>query len=322
MTSSLLLDYRSGSKELSLHEPIKSLLEPCTCVVKNKNKPLITCKQCYSTGRVLSELSSGDIAFVGNGPDNLPIMIGVEFKSISDLISSIYTGRLQDTQLGGINSATGMLNDYGEVWILYYGRYRLSPKDNRTLQIYKEKFTTKQGKEYYAGFYDYLGGGKNFESYRYLESFLSSPSLTHLGIQTKHVETIEQAAIWLGILYNLWQRPYDSHRSMKAISKSTVTVVPGLSEVERLMLSIASELPGLRDKRAYAAVEHFNSVSDMVNATCQEWESIPGIGKVLGRSIVEIVNRKKKENRVASKSSTNETINNKLSDIVKRRSGK
>jgi hypothetical protein len=155
LSSPLSIDYRKGSRDLSLYPPLRDLLRSCpSCsgeigptwklnrssgvyykVVDPKTKKEIKpkCRSCHDTGRILSTLSSGDVSFIGEGTHG-PISIGIEVKSISDLITSIQTGRLQDTQI--IN---GMLNDYDIEgrWILHYGLYRPSPKDG-TVQVWKE----------------------------------------------------------------------------------------------------------------------------------------------------------------------------------------
>lgn len=292
---SLLLDYRSGSKDLALLEPVRSLLDICP----QCNGRGLSCSTCYGTGRQLCTLSSGDISFTGNGPDG-PILIGIELKRISDLISSIFHGRLQDTQLGSHSDSSGMLNTYDENWILYYGRYRKSPKDGKTLQIYKtkEEIQKSKYKDRYPGFYDYIAG-KNFVSYKYLESFLCSPSVTRRGILVKHVEDLQQAADWIEVLYNIWQKEYSKHGSMRAVDRSAmVPFVPGMDEKTYIRFLIAGTLPGLRDARALAVTNHFSSTRAMINASEEELAEITTtsdkgrkvrIGPVIAKNIVNIV---------------------------------
>ena len=69
----MLIDDRAGSRDLIKYEPVRSTGELC-------------------------RLDSADVCLTGNGPNDA-VLIGVEVKSIWDLISSINTGRLQATQI-------------------------------------------------------------------------------------------------------------------------------------------------------------------------------------------------------------------------------
>src|SRR3989304_1846211 len=66
----------------------------------------------------MGHLEYGDVSFLGNGPNNQPIMIGIERKSIGDLLNSITSGRFAGHQL------PGLLNSYGVVYIIVEGLYR------------------------------------------------------------------------------------------------------------------------------------------------------------------------------------------------------
>lgn len=71
----LLVDYRSGSKELI--EPLR--------------------KAGLKVGE--EDLNSGDIAFIGRGEKGEPVWVGIEFKKLGELMQSFRSGRLQGHQL-------------------------------------------------------------------------------------------------------------------------------------------------------------------------------------------------------------------------------
>lgn len=291
---SIFLDSRKGSYMLAMYEPVRSLLDPCPeCSGNGSLKhPCSSCKivvsakknQILYTGRDLCQLSSADFCFQGEGPDG-PMMIGIEIKNINDLVSSISDGRLQ-----GINGQIDyLLQDYGEVWLAVYGKYRPSPKDCNTLQVYLE--STERRKE---GWYDYKIRDKTVPI-GYVESFLCSPMLLDIGVRVKVCQTLQELAVWIGVLYRSRTKPYGQHKSFRSINKAkTIPFSEGLTTTQKNIIAVATELPGIGFEKAYAAAFHFDSVREMINATPEQWaeikvESSSGrkakIGLTIGKSI-------------------------------------
>lgn len=323
--SPLLVDYRKGSVNLALYEPIRSLLTPClncdgeikTGTWKKDSQGIYYNTQnndsfcsCHNTGRTLSTLPSGDVAFIGNGSSG-GTSIGVEIKEITELLSSLISGRLQDTQM------RGMINDYdsGHRWILSYGRYRPSPSDGM-IQTYKEGHSTRR-----AGWYTFKiktkdKSGKLIEKtvpYGFLEAFKCCSAKEH-GFDFVRVEDVVEAAQWIGVLYRTWTRPYHTHKSMQVFDKSQDVrsklrkelteerVKSGQCQFhvqgkinynnndsdKRLMdrAAVFNEFPSIGYERAVAAAKHFPSIRAGVNAGVDEW------------SEVEVVTKGKKGERV------------------------
>ena len=67
----------------------------------------------------LSRLEAGDVSITGNGPTGL-LSIGVEVKSVDDLLQSEGNGRLRD-------QLESMLKAYDVNWLLTHGQYRAGP---------------------------------------------------------------------------------------------------------------------------------------------------------------------------------------------------
>ena len=72
---------------------------------------------------IVGRLEFGDFAFLGNGPEDEPVSIGVERKGIRDLLNSMVTGRLVGHQL------IGLVNNYHYVYIVVEGLWRFNPTD-------------------------------------------------------------------------------------------------------------------------------------------------------------------------------------------------
>ena len=251
----ILIDDRMGSRDLIKHPPLSSLGE-------------------------LTRLESADVCFAGNGPGNSPLLIGVEVKTIGDLVSSLQSGRLQAEQI------PKMLSTYDESWLAFYGSYR-EGRDGQ-LQVKNRKTNS---------WVNYSHGNKHHLPFSFLESFLCSPSFTSLGIHVKHVPEIEELASWIGILYSSWSKDWGKHKSMRTFNRSAEACFPELGkgkEVEKGIALAASSLPGIKFERGVACANHFRSIHEMMNAGEKEWEGVEGIGKVIAKSVVSAIRRERK----------------------------
>lgn len=278
----ILIDSSTGSKDLVRYPPL--------------NDPSIACLTSLAVSS--DSKSSVDVCFTGNGPDG-PLTIGIEFKSLSDLLSSIYSGRFQATQ------SQSMTSEYQICWLLYYGGYRCDPDG-----YLETPYVNRYGKECWS---QYTFVGNKPMPYGYLESSLLTYSA--VGIQSKHVycgtgkveieSAIQQCANWISCLYRWWQKPWDKHKSLRTFDKSSdkSLAMPHLDPVSRDILSHAKELPGMGFERGLAAAKHFSSVWEMFNADVSEWVKIDGIGKVIARSAVETIRRQKGTNTNVKQSS-------------------
>ncbi len=257
----ILVDDRAGSKDLVKHPPLDTLGQLC-------------------------RLHSGDVCFQGNGSAG-PVLVGIEVKSVLDLLASLNTGRLQATQL------PRMMADYDVNWLLYYGTYRPNPKSG-ALQIRKRV----KGRGPVPVWVDYSIGAK-VVPYGYHEAFLVSPSFTQTGVLSKRVFDLAEAAYWIGVLYRTWQRPYSSHKSMRTFDKSREVSVPGMDTKTEVRAKMCSAWPGVGYEKAVAIAMHFTSARAMVNAGVEELAEVQmpadkngrrsRVGKVVAKAIVEVV---------------------------------
>lgn len=237
----VLIDNRAGSKDLIRYPPLSECGELC-------------------------RLESADACFAGNGPVG-SVVVGVEVKSIWDVLSSAGTGRLQATQI------PAMLTSYDVGWMVYYGIYRPSPRDG-TLEVRRGKLWKTHRI------------GSRAVPYGYLESLLLD--LVVLGINVKLVADMREVATWIGVLYRWWSKPWDKHRGMRTFDNSgAVSLMPGMNEGTHLRARVAAQLPGVGFERAVRAAQHFTSVREMIGAGREEWAKVPGIGKVIAKAVEE-----------------------------------
>lgn len=241
----MFIDDRAGSAELMKYPAIAAVAE-------------------------LTRLEFGDVAIVGNGAGDEPTLVGVELKSIWDLVSSINTGRLQATQV------PGMLALYQIRWLLFFGGYR--PGRDGTLELAK------------GASWRTMRLGSRIVPYGYVEALLLD--LAAVGFNVKHVDTEAAAAQWLLVLNRWWLKPHNKHRGLHKFDESgQPSLLPQMDDITHLMARVAKELPGLGFERALAAARHFGSVEHMINAEVGEWREIPGVGPVIAKAVVDVIRR-------------------------------
>jgi len=277
----ILVDDRIGSKDLA-------------------SSPYLSSPNFTTT---LCRLPSADIAFAGNGPNDSTLMIGVEIKSIRDLVSSLRTGRIQDTQI------RGMLSDYDVRWLLVYGEWRGDPGSGR-LQIkvgkgwadYASSFGSRSSRQA-VGTTPRAGRVgispraavrptpksqvKPFSILRLDSLFFS---LANLGVHTKTVSDKVQAAMWISELAHWWAKSWESHKSMELFDESRAVVrTMGMSETVYRRARVAAQLPNIGYRRALDVANHFGSIHEMVTAGAGEWESVEGVGPVIAEAVVRAI---------------------------------
>lgn len=279
----ILIDDRSGSRELINIPPLDR----------------------YAT---LSRLSTGstksaDVAFLANGPHGSE-MLGIEVKSVDDLIDSLESARLQ----GMDGQMEKMREDYspGFRWLLIYGQYKPSSepvitgegKPSYLLQVYRDqkgKINRKSG-----WFTKKLG--TRAVPYGYVEGFLSGPALPSIGFNLHRVNTLEEAAVWIYILHHTWTKEWDKHKSLRSINKTgkidrlkkgdtesnddleeSFSILNAsnaseskMSDLFKYKANFAALHQGMGYERSIAAAKYFEgrSLEDMVNASVNEWAGI------------------------------------------------
>lgn len=224
----------------------------------------------------LTRLQYGDAMFLGNGRDGVPVTIGIELKTVGDLMRSIVDGRFSGTQL------PGLLRDYHVVYLILEGRYRAEPATG-LLQV-------PGGNQIWR---DADFGAKRW-MYRDLHGFLTTVESRH-GVRLRLTYDRRESARVVAELYHWWvDKTWEEHRSACQFDTSgEPTLLPA-----SLLRRVAAQLRGIGWTRAQAVEQHFSSVIDMILAPVEEWMRIPGIGKVVARNVVEDIWRAKHARRV------------------------
>lgn len=222
----------------------------------------------------LARLEFGDVMLTGHGPNDTTISVGVEVKSVHDLLSSIETGRLAGHQL------PGLLKSYDHAWLLIYGYARAS--EENYLEVRRNgRWCTFQ-----------LRRNKPVP-WSYLEGWLLTAQLL-TSIRIKWVSNEEEAAKWISVLDRWLEKPWDRHKALSVFNTSGAMAAPiGSDPVEAVIAKVAAAMPGVGWTRGWNAAKHFSSVADMIGASEKEWQMIDKIGPVLAKSIRDTIRRKK-----------------------------
>lgn len=221
-------------------------------------------------------LEFGDVAFTGLGPGKRPVSVGVEIKSTQDMLGCISNGRFSGHQLIGLHGS------YEKLWLLVVGNVKPGEtKESPMLAFVNGKWVEPISAR---------RANRDAMSYREYQAFLLT-----LEIKTRlHVRQVggeREAAHWIAALFRWWTaKEFEQHRShidwnRSQDEKSDLKDHASLRRPSPVFL-VASRIPGMGEKRAWAASKRFKSVISLVNATKEEWEDVEGVGETLAERAV------------------------------------
>lgn len=221
----------------------------------------------------VERMEYGDVAFVGNGPEGCPVLVGIEHKQVSDILKCIVDGRFAGHQLPGLVAA------YNHVWLVIEGGVRQDYR-NGMLQVPGGK----------GGWYPAEIGRRRFMG-KELDNFLTTVEMK-AGVHVVRTLSQTESADKISNLYKWWTaKEWEEHRSHLAFDEAAeasrrATLVP-----PNVVRRIAKELPGIGWEKSINVAAHFGSVVAMVAADKEDWMKIPGIGKGLAAKIVEAIEK-------------------------------
>ena len=229
----LLVDYRAGSDEL--REPLRKMGLPA------------------ESGDI-----PADIAFEGRGEKGAPVMVGIEFKKLGELVQSMRTQRLQGYQL------LKMREHFQFCYLLVEGELRYDTKGQLLKRVGRQDFKRLSGA---------MG----------VSELLKRLCVLQLcgGLHTIWARTRVDSLHWISALYRTWTDcDLDQHKSHIAIYQAP-TLAP-VSEFRAFM----SRIDGISLRKSLAIEKHFGgSIRRAVNAPKAEWLRIDGIGEILAMHV-------------------------------------
>lgn len=202
--------------------------------------PLLTA--CCSHKIELTSLQSGDAAWAGYGPDEQPVLVGVERKQIHDLMSSKDSGRLSGTQL------VAMGNHYNYVYLAVEGLWRAG--ESGLLEVWQR------------GRWREMAHGRRRYTVKEVNKFLNTLAVK-CGVMVEKAGRSRETAMWIADIYAWWQEPWGSHKSHKMKQAVASRMSLDGSKTSRLARML-QEIDGVGLDRAEAVAAEFGSMGALV----------------------------------------------------------
>ena len=214
----------------------------------------------------LTRLDFGDVAFHGRGPGDRALRIGVEYKTLSDILGCITSGRYAAHQLPGMQA------NYDVHFLLIEGIWRTGNNGVVEVRRGKEWTALRLGGRYYMGCD--------------LDGFLLSMTIQG-GTRIKQTAMLRESVAWLVALNKWWTgKSWEAHISHQTFNLSGPAVGMVEPPFER---RVAKELPGIGWVKSASVVQALPSMALMAAAEEEDWRQIPGIGKGLAKQIVAAI---------------------------------
>lgn len=226
----------------------------------------------------IDRLDAADFCFQGNGPDG-PVVIGVERKTVSDLIDSMRGNRLSGHQVRLLSSC------YDLQFLIVEGQFRPNAESHML------ETRSKDWGQWYTGY------GKPIH-YGEIASYLIG--LDANGIFVTRTASEFETSAWIVWLYKYYQKEWSEHKSLRSIYAPPPSRPAGKMTWEEptLVTKMVAQITGM-DQKAWAVGKKFRTPREMILADESEWlmagppkngrkQTI--IGKVLAGKIQEQLN--------------------------------
>lgn len=238
----------------------------------------------------LTRLDYADVSFLGTGPEGEPVSIGVEVKTIRDVINSLATGRFAGHQL------PGLIASYDQSWLLIEGLWRSNAKTG--LLEYRRA----------RGTWDRVTAGSRQFMYRDLVTWLFTMQIKG-GVSVTRCSDWNEATVWLCTLYQWWTQKdgkaegWESHKSHLAFHDGTRNGTPYKRDRATQMVSslsdkalltrptlcrmVAAQLPSIGWEKSRHIAKRYKTVEELCSATPDELMELEGIGPTLANGIYQ-----------------------------------
>lgn len=218
----------------------------------------------------MDTLPAGDVEVHGRGPGGRPLLVGVEFKLVRDVMECVRTGRFAE-------QLRGMRGRYEISWLLIEGEWRI---EGELVEV-RER-----------------GGWKERGRYTYQEVAAWVLTMAQRGgVMLWRTRDRVESVAWLRAMFWWWtSKDFEEHRAHLAWYTPPYTAEHPFAEEPSVAQKVAAALLSrgpavdVNAERAKAAAAHFgDSVAAMLGADEKAWREVDGIGPKLARRVVEAV---------------------------------
>lgn len=234
------------------------------------------------TVRDTTHLRSGDASWLGHGPADTFLRVGVEIKKVNDLLACILDNRFTGLQLPRM-----MEDGYGIIYLLVEGVTRPSPEG------LIQKGLVIPGRDPRVKIVKFLDAHRRL-MYQGVDGFLTTLEQKAGVIVLRTFDEAETVAT-LRSRYLWWQKEWDQHKSLtpmlkllktatRAVREETRTDVLQLTQTStiRKMLAQIPEIGWKRAKDAEAAFGDRIRNAILQEIGVQEWATLQTSGSRLG----------------------------------------
>lgn len=224
-------------------------------------------------------LDAGDMAFVGNGPDNVPWFIGIEHKQVADMVACIQSGRFTGTQL------PRMMEMYNICFLVIEGAFHAN-KEDKLVTPWTPK---KKGFSYGI-------------TYKAFDNFLNSISLFSYLNGTpcivKYAHDKQESVHIISDIYSYFQKDWGEHSTIVTPDSTKFSRIPNSIEMvltepgnadypTYILKKALFQIKGFSWDSAGRAANEFGTMEVALLAGQKDWESLDRIGKVLAKRAYE-----------------------------------
>jgi ERCC4-type nuclease len=225
-----------------------------------------------------TELPAGDVAWTGRGIGGTPVEIGIEFKTLTEMIESLRTERLQEQVMKMRGAEPGQRPLYDFAWLIFEGEVIFDKAGRLMKRIGKRDFVPLPGRM----------------THQELIKRLMVLQLC-AGVAWINTESQRETLDYMEAMYRVWtDKNLDEHGSHVAIYQPEA-LVP-ISDFRKTVSSAC--FPGISIRKSIAVERRFKgSLRKAVNASAAEWAEIEvkdakGNVKRLGMSIAAKIQEK------------------------------
>lgn len=238
---SCIVDDRIGSREF--HHPLKRMGVP--------------------VGATPRRLPFADFAWTGNGPHGR-VRIGVERKTVTEILTAITDTRFTGHQLPGLIAA------YDVVYLLVEGPAKIDPRSG-VLLLYGREAGFTRVRHLYSTYKKFL------TTLAIKGRLIVEP--THGHVETCHL---------IHTLYAWWQQPWKSHKSAYHVEATEPdTAILDERTVKRQVLA---QLPYVGWERSKRVALYFPTLRAAFTADESQWMAALGVkeGRTMARALVAV----------------------------------
>jgi len=215
-----------------------------------------------------------DFRWYGNGPNDSRLKVGVEYKKLPELLSSITGERRFIT-----HQLPGLMRTHRRVGLLIEGVWM--PDADGSILILKESFEDRHGVQHYT-----FRPSHAPVTFQHLEAFLMTLH-TQAGVYVHVTPNLAGTVRWLHHAYAWWQKKWTAHRSHLSLPDGDITLArrDGLFSKRTIARRMIYQVPGIGWERSKWIAAKFGTMENILNASQKDMTGVPKVGKVFAERV-------------------------------------